>query len=90
MRTRYGDEHGMGWTTSIVGHHCHGAGRFTGTLMCGDCNSADGAAKRKLGLPASWSFSPREIGQFVTVTPHSGKTVIDYEIADALYREANS
>lgn len=84
-RARYGDEYGMGFTVVLTGHHCHGAGRFRETLICGDCNSADGAAKRKLKLPASWSFTPTEIGAFVTVAPHSGSTKIDYDIARRIF-----
>jgi hypothetical protein len=87
MRRLYGDEHGMGWTTAIVTHHCHSDRRFHSVLLCGDCNSADGAAKRKLKLPADWSFSPDEIGQFATVTPYSGKTTIDFETAQMIYDE---
>ncbi|MCP3042184.1 hypothetical protein K6X14_03340 [Xanthomonas euvesicatoria pv. allii] len=84
-RQRFGDEHGMGFTIVLTKHHCHGHGRFAQTLICGDCNSADGAVKRKLRLPTTWSFSPQEIGQFVTVAPHSGQTTIDYVKARELY-----
>jgi hypothetical protein len=85
-RARYGDEHGMGFTVSMAEHHCHGRGRFSRVLICGDCNSADGAAKRKLGLPEHWSFAPAEIARFVTVGPHSGATLIDYEEALHIYK----
>lgn len=90
-RERFGDEYGMGWTISITRHHCHTERkvRFQDTIICGDCNSADGAVKRKLGLPASWSFSPAEIAQFVAVSPHSGKTLINYDIALAIYEDAS-
>lgn len=82
------DEHGMGFTVTLTGHHCHGTWRFRQTLICGDCNSADGAAKRKLGLPESWSFPPADIGSFVTVAPHSGATRIDYDCARQIYDAA--
>lgn len=75
----------MGFTVSMATHHCHGVGRFQEELICGDCNSADGTAKRKLGLPKEWSFSPAEIGRFVTVSPHSGATRIDYDEALRIY-----
>lgn len=84
-RERFGDEHGMGFTISMAKHHCHGSGRFPTTTICGDCNSADGAAKRVLRLPQHWSFSPEEIGQFVTVAPYSGKTTINYEAAQKIF-----
>lgn len=76
---------GMGWTISLVLHHCHGPGRFEETVICGDCNSADSAAKRKLGLPGNFSFSPREIAQFVKCAPHTGKTEIDYGKAQEIF-----
>jgi hypothetical protein len=90
-RAHYGDTWGMGWTISFARHHCHNAEsggmgqRFETTLICGDCNGADGAAKRKLGLPAWWSFSPAEIREFVQCVAWSGRTVIDYEVAAAIY-----
>lgn len=87
FRAKYADEHGMGFTIAFALHHCHGYGRFETTLICGDCNTADGTAKRKLGLPKSWSFSPSEIRQFVTVAPYSGKITIDYAKAKQLYEQ---
>jgi hypothetical protein len=90
MRRCYGDEYGMGFTISFAHHHCHGYDgqkRFPTTLICGDCNAADAAAKRKLPLPEIWSFSPEEIRQFVRVTPHSGRTVIDYDKAWDIFCE---
>jgi hypothetical protein len=89
-RQRYGDEYGMGWTISITRHHCHGARRFPETTICGDCNSADGAAKRVLTLPAHWSFTPDEIGQFTKLTAHSGRTIIDYAKAQSIYDAMNN
>ncbi|WP_454914455.1 hypothetical protein [Variovorax gossypii] len=87
-REKFADEFGMGFTTSLTHHHCHSElqlPRFQRALICGDCNSADAAAKRKLGLPADWSFSPAELAQFVRVAPHSGKTMIDYAIARVIF-----
>jgi len=88
-RAHYGDQWGMGWTINFARHHCHGSPygrqRFETTLICGDCNSADGAAKKKLGLPAQWSFSPTEIREFTRCVAGSGRTVIDYEVARAIY-----
>lgn len=79
----------MGFTVTLTGHHCHGVGRFPKTLICGDCNSADGAAKRKLGLPVDWSFTPTEIGSFVAVSRYSGATQIDYDAAMRIYEAAH-
>jgi len=45
------------------------ARRFEPSLICHDCNLADGAAKNALkDLPAAFSFSPTEIGRFITAT----------------------
>jgi hypothetical protein len=53
-------------------------------VLCDQCNAADGAAKRRLKLPDNFSFSPVEIAQFVTATPH-GKHVIDLGLAERIY-----
>lgn len=89
-RRRFADEHGMGFTVVLTNHHCHGTGRFPKTLICGDCNAADGAAKRKLKLPSDWSFSPAEIGRFVQVRAYSGATTIDYDLARSIYSVGRS
>ncbi|MBS3799097.1 hypothetical protein [Pseudoalteromonas sp. BDTF-M6] len=79
-----------GWVAPLHRHHDHSApymsnqGRFPMTAICDQCNSSDGAAKRKLRLPKDFSFSPQEIGCFVNATPH-GKHEIDYEMAKAIY-----
>lgn len=88
MRERYGDEYGMGWTISFARHHCHAGKRFKTVLICGDCNVADGVAKRKLKLPADWSFTAEEIGSFVWVDDHCGRTYIDYDKAQQIYDNA--
>ena len=63
-------------------------GRFPMTTICDQCNSSDGAAKRKLKLPKAFSFSPQEIGRFVKATPH-GKHEIDYDVAKEIYESLN-
>jgi hypothetical protein len=90
MRRRYGDEFGMGWTITMARHHCHAGRRFETTLICGDCNAADGAVKRKLKLPSDWSFTPEEIGQFVRVDCYSGRTCIDFDKAQQIYDSERS
>jgi hypothetical protein len=77
----------------LARHHDHsqgyvevGGGRFMETVICQDCNSAEGTAKRKLGLPSDFSFSPTEIGQFVRGIPHGG-VVIDFESAREIWEE---
>lgn len=46
--------------------------RFAETLLCNDCNAADGAMKAQLGsaIPNFFSFSPSEIARFVIVAPN--------------------
>lgn len=53
--------------------------RFFTTLLCADCNTAEGQAKIRLkGLvPAYFSFSPREIARFIRVTPNRMHTIDD-------------
>lgn len=60
------------------------APRFPDRVMCEQCNNADATAKRKLSLPAAFSFAPHEIRAFVTATPH-GFHVVDFVIAQAIF-----
>jgi hypothetical protein len=82
-----------GWAAPLVRHHDHsqgyfdiGEGRFQETIICGDCNSVDGSAKRKFNIPCDFSFTPIEISQFVTSIPH-GTVEIHYEIAHEIWKE---
>lgn len=63
--------------------------RFHTTLICNDCNTAEGQAKAMLAgdLPGDFSFSPSEIARFITSAPHRMHEV-DREIALVLWREA--
>jgi hypothetical protein len=77
------------WLAPLHGHHDHGshAGippRFAETIICGDCNSADGRAKRRLNRPADFSFSPLELSLFVIGTPHNGVR-FELEVAKKVY-----
>jgi hypothetical protein len=88
------------WLAVLVEHHDHGSDRFgydehgmsfpkgperfAPSIICDQCNAADGLAKRRHKLPESWSFSPEEIGEFVTATPHA-RHVIDYPHALKIY-----
>lgn len=85
----------MDWVAILHRHHDHSqdynslnARRFPQTIVCDQCNSADGVVKRKLKLPKSFSFSPEEISLFVSATPH-GKHKINYEMALAIYTALN-
>src|SRR5205807_6453689 len=54
----------MGWMAGLTKHHDYsapllsGLGRFKDTIICDQCNSADGRMKRDLRLPDDFSFSP--------------------------------
>lgn len=81
----------MDWVAALHKHHDHSIGflengvrRFSETIICGQCNAADGAAKRKLKLPANFSFSPQEMRTFIQAAPHD-KHVIDFEMARIIY-----
>jgi len=91
-----------GWAAGLHRHHDHANDayrygrtktfvevRFQECVVCEQCNSADGTAKRKLGLPAAFSFSPQEIRQFVRATPH-GFHEVDYDRARAIFEAAST
>lgn len=90
-------EAGMDWYAALHWHHDHvqgknvdvGNGRFKKTLICDHCNSADGAAKKKLKLPSKFSFSPQEIRLFIQATPHE-KHSIDLDKAKEVYQAYQS
>ena len=85
-----------GWRAGLHEHHDHrqgehvdlGRGRFPATIICDQCNSCEGNAKWRLKLPKEFSFSPQEIAQFVTATPH-GKTKIDLGKAREIYERSH-
>lgn len=78
------------WIAILHGHHDHGNNsRFDKVLLCGQCNSADAAVKKKLNLNDCFSFSPLEIREFVKATPH-GMHKIDYVKARQVYERVNS
>jgi len=79
------------WVAVLHRHHDHSQGsmsvnngRFPETVVCDQCNTSDGVVKRKLKLPSNFSFSPQEIGCFVTAIAH-GKHEIDYNMAKVIY-----
>jgi hypothetical protein len=78
------------WLAPLHEHHDHYVDggvyqpRFSPTLICSDCNSAEGRTKRLLGLPSDFSFSPAEMSRFVTGSPHNGVET-NLEIARKIY-----
>jgi hypothetical protein len=90
-RTGYGVPIGKyQWLAPLHEHHDHRidgfatASRFPSTLICSDCNHAEGRAKRRLHLPKWFSFSPVELRHFVTGSPHNG-VEIDLDRAQGIY-----
>lgn len=59
--------------------------RFYNTLICKDCNRAEGIAKAALeDAPRDFSFSPAEIARFITARPHEQHQV-DLDAAKAIW-----
>jgi rubredoxin len=56
------------------------------TVICADCNGADGKAKRLVPTHPDFSFSPREIGQFVISAPNREHD-IDVDRARTIWRD---
>lgn len=79
-----------GWMAGLARHHDHAVDmlhpqfdqlvRFPTTVICDQCNAADGAAKRLIPTIPEFSFSPAEIGLFVVSTPH-GRHRINLAVA---------
>ncbi|MEI9852796.1 MAG: hypothetical protein WDN24_20205 [Sphingomonas sp.] len=63
--------------------------RFAETLVCEDCNNADAEMKSALGAAVDpyFSFSPREIGQFIRPEPYRSHTV-DIEAGKRVFATA--
>jgi hypothetical protein len=78
------------WMAVLHRHHDHSvdawreAPRFEQTIICDQCNAADGTAKRELDLPEKFSFSPLEISRFVVSFPHD-KHKINLQAAKSIY-----
>jgi rubredoxin len=58
--------------------------RFFTTLICNDCNTAEGKAKGRLGdlIPSYFSFSPREITRFIRVQPNRMHGIDDEAVCE--------
>lgn len=50
--------------------------RFDPAMVCEDCNTGDTEAKRIVGAPAWFSFSPEEIGWFCDIAPNHPHRVV--------------
>lgn len=61
--------------------------RFPDTLICNDCNVAEPNAKKIVGAPAYFTFSPVEIAYFITVSS-TGEVGVDPDRAKRAYDAA--
>lgn len=59
---------------------------YDNTIICDDCNGADGAAKRAVGTHADFSFSPDEIARIVVPKPNQPHE-IDESVARQIWAE---
>jgi hypothetical protein len=85
-----------GWMAGLHTHHDHEAdrdgvyhpelARFEATVICDQCNAADGRAKRALVLPKSFSFAPDEIARFVIATAHASHR-LRLDVALRIFKE---
>ncbi|HBM2953607.1 TPA: hypothetical protein LVL69_004303 [Klebsiella oxytoca] len=62
---------------------------YDNTVICFDCNKADADAKRLVQCHKFFSFSPKEISEFICVTPNSEHR-IDIEIARKVWARLES
>lgn len=59
---------------------------YDNTIVCSDCNYADGSAKRLIGAPKEFSFSPSEISQFV-VPRANAEHELDHAAVQRVWQE---
>ena len=69
-------------SASVLDHTKNITSRFDRCLLCSECNAADGSVKRKFRqeIDSRFSFTSREIGEFVTGGV-GGDRGVDYEKA---------
>jgi hypothetical protein len=86
----------VGFKAGLHEHHDHGSSlgdcdfeglgaRFRPVVICGSCNTADAIAKRDVGAPDNFSFSPEEIRRFVIARDNHGHR-FDFARARQIYR----
>lgn len=59
---------------------------YDNTVICADCNKADGTAKKMIGAHDDFSFSPEEIARFVLSQPNR-EHAIDIESARKIWAD---
>lgn len=60
---------------------------YDNTVICSDCNKADGIAKKMVKAHKDFSFSPSEIGRLIISTDNE-EHKINQEIASAIWQES--
>lgn len=65
-----------------------GFARFPGTFVCEGCNLAEGCAKTLVKAPADFSFTPHEIGLFVTPKDNQPHAKPNGEMARRIYENS--
>jgi rubredoxin len=59
---------------------------YDNTVICSDCNKADGVAKKLIKAHKDFSFSPDEIGKFILIK-NNEEHEIDQEVAKKIWLE---
>jgi len=80
-----GELHHEGWTAMQSIHKSFQ--RFPPTLICGDCNVLEPAAKKHVDSPSNFTFSPIEIMQFVDATPNQPHK-LKHDRCEIIYKAA--
>jgi rubredoxin len=52
---------------------------YNNIVICQDCNNADANAKKAVGAPVDFSYSPAEISQFILPKKNSSHDIDDYK-----------
>ncbi|AEC18773.1 hypothetical protein PT7_0233 [Pusillimonas sp. T7-7] len=65
----------------------YGLAAYDNTVICSDCNRADGDAKKLAGTHPNFSYSPDEIGCFVIAKDNFGPHEIDKQEAERIWEE---
>lgn len=67
-----------------------GLSAYDNTVVCADCNHADGKAKQAVGTHKDFSFSPAEIRRIVKPKPNIGPHEIDVAVAKLIWNEGKA
>ena len=92
MREKFGSD----WVAKVpagIGEHLNRIERFVvgfaPTVVCEDCNNAEGRAKQIAGAPKFFTFAPSEVRRFISVAPNR-KHEVDAALVAAVYSESKA